>query len=301
MSHSESHTGANLNFQFAKWRDYYELCKPRVVALMLLTAWVGMCLATPGWVNASVFVLASMGIALAAGSAAVINHCVDHHLDTKMRRTYRRPVAAGRVSIEHALGFAVILGVVGLGLLAIYINLLTAGLTFITLIGYALVYTLYLKHATPQNIVIGGIAGAAPPLLGWTAVTGALSPEPLLLVLIIFVWTPPHFWALAIHRRDDYANAKVPMLPITHGIRFTKISILLYTIMLCAVSLLPYLIGMSGLLYLIGASVLGVVFMLHAVKLMWGRDAKQAMRTFYYSIYYLMFLFVVLLADHYLA
>lgn len=287
------------DFKFAAFKDYYELCKPRVVALMLITAWAGMCLATPSWVPAQAFIAGTLGIALAAGSAAVINHCVDHHLDTKMRRTYRRPVASGRVSLRHALVFALIIGSMGLGILFIWVNALTAILTFVTLIGYAVVYTMFLKHATPQNIVIGGLAGAAPPLLGWTAVTGSVSAPPLLLVLIIYVWTPPHFWALAIHRVEDYANANVPMLPITHGIRFTKLSVLLYTILLVIVTILPYLIGMSGLVYLISALVLGGIFLWYAVSLMWGQHPQRAMQTFYYSIYYLMLLFIALLGDHY--
>lgn len=284
----------------ARWRDYFELTKPRVVALMLVTAWVGMHLAVPVFVPISTIFIATIGIALAAGAAAVLNHIVDRHIDTKMRRTERRPIATGRVAIKEALIFAAIIGITGLSLLAVYVNTLTAILSALTLIGYGVVYTLYLKHATPQNIVIGGLAGAAPPLLGWVAVTNQIDPQALLLVLIIFVWTPPHFWALAIHRHEDYAKAKVPMLPVTHGIPFTKTCILLYTILLLPITIFPFLIGMSGWLYLIGALALGSGFLYYAVKLKFGHDRRVPYATFKYSITYLFALFVLLLLDHYL-
>lgn len=280
--------------------DYLELCKPRVVALMLLTAVVGMYLAVPGWV--SLFTLSSslIGIGLCAGSAAAINHLVDKRIDGIMARTKKRPVATERISVLQAIIFALLLGVLGLAVLGFFVNTLTAVLTFITIIGYAGVYTGYLKRATPQNIVIGGLAGAAPPLLGWTSVTNQLDPQALLLVLIIFTWTPPHFWALAIFRFEDYKNADIPMLPVTHGIRHTKLNILLYTILLLVVSVLPFLIGMSGWFYLVGALLLGVRFLYWAVVLYRTNRPQVAMNTFRYSIVYLMLLFIFLLVDHYL-
>ncbi|KTD14960.1 heme o synthase [Legionella israelensis] len=282
------------------WRDYMELCKPRVVMLMLLTALVGMYLATPGWLSFSLILTALSGIGLCAGSAATINHLVDRRIDAIMARTKKRPVAHGRISVLRALTFAVILGISGLMILICCVNLLTALLTFLTLIGYAGIYTGYLKRATPQNIVIGGLAGAAPPLLGWTAVTNQLNPEALLLVLIIFTWTPPHFWALAIYRFEEYKHAKIPMLPVTHGIAFTKLNVLLYTILLFAVSILPFAVGMSGWLYLAGASILGARFLFWAIKLYRFERAVIAMQTFRFSIIYLMLLFLFLLTDHYL-
>ena len=282
------------------WRDYLELCKPRVVALMLLTVVVGMYLAVPGWVPLSTIAFSLSGIALCAGSAAAINHLVDKRIDAIMARTKKRPVAQGRVSIRQAVWFAVVLGVIGLMVLGLFVNELTAALAFITIIGYAGVYTGFLKRATPQNIVIGGLAGAAPPLLGWTAVTNQLDAHALLLVLIIFVWTPPHFWALAIYRFEDYKQAEIPMLPVTHGIRYTKLHILLYTVLLLVVSILPFVVGMSGLLYLVGALVCGARFLYWAVMLYRRDDARIAMFTFRFSIVYLMLLFVLLLIDHYL-
>lgn len=282
------------------WRDYLELCKPRVVLLMLLTVLVGMYLATSGWVNLSLVAFSLIGIGLCAGSAAAINHLVDRHIDAIMARTRKRPVAHGRVSVKQALCFALVIGLLGLTVLVAWVNLLTALLTFITLIGYAGIYTGYLKRATPQNIVIGGLAGAAPPLLGWTAVTNHLDPQALLLVLIIFTWTPPHFWALAIYRFEEYKNAQIPMLPVTHGIPFTKLSIYLYTILLVVVSVLPFVVGMSGVLYLIGALLLGTRFLYSAHVLYVNDKAVHAMQTFRFSIVYLMMLFVFLLLDHYL-
>lgn len=284
----------------AKWQDYVELCKPRVVALMMLTALVGMQLATDSFVPIKVFILGSLGIALMAGSAAAINHLIDQHIDRIMARTQRRPLPTGRLNSREAWYFTALIGLTGLAILFMFINRLTALLTLATLIGYAIIYTLYLKRATPQNIVIGGIAGAAPPMLGWTAVTGHLHPNSLLLVLIIFAWTPPHFWALAIHRQQDYAKAKIPMLPVTHGIQYTKINILLYTLLLTACSLLPYAIGMCGLFYLIGTIFLNLIFIGYAIALLKSENDKFALRTFHYSIFYLMVLFVVLLVDHFL-
>ena len=281
------------------WRDYLELCKPRVVALMVLTAIVGMYLATPGQVQWHVLCFATLGIALAAASAAAINHLVDRNIDCMMARTRGRPLPSGRVSPRHAWYLAAVLGVASMLILVCLVNLLTAVLTFLTLIGYAGIYTLYLKRATPQNIVIGGAAGAAPPLLGWVAVTGHLDPQALLLVLIIFVWTPPHFWALAIHRYKEYARANIPMLPVTHGIAFTKLSVFLYTLLLTAVTLLPVTIGMNGWLYLVGALLLDVGFLYWAGVLLWTQRADAALKTFRYSIVYLMMLFIILLIDHY--
>lgn len=281
------------------WRDYLELCKPRVVALMLLTVVVGMYLAVPGWVPLSTLTFSLLGIGLCAGSAAAINHLVDKRIDGIMARTSKRPVARGRVSVIQAFYFATILGLVGLLVLDLLVNRLTAILTFVTIIGYAGVYTGYLKRATPQNIVIGGLAGAAPPLLGWTAVTNQLDPQALLLVLIIFTWTPPHFWALAIYRLEEYKQAEIPMLPVTHGIAFTKLHVLLYSILLLIVSLLPFVVGMSSWLYLTGALSLGLRFLYWAIKLYRTNQAVIAMRTFRFSVIYLMLLFVFLLVDHY--
>ncbi|QGG79180.1 protoheme IX farnesyltransferase [Litorivicinus lipolyticus] len=287
--------------QRAHWRDYLELTKPKVVALMLITSVVGMCLATPGWVGLDVLVFGNLGIALCAGSAACINHLVDQGIDAKMSRTSGRPVATGKVARVNALSFAAALGVGGTALLLLTINAITAWLTVASLVGYAFVYTLYLKRATPQNIVIGGLAGAAPPLLGWTAVTGSVDPEALLLVLIIFAWTPPHFWALAIHRKDEYAKVDVPMLPVTHGDRFTRLHIALYTIILALITTMPYLIGMSGIIYAVGAAALNIGYLYWAVRLFVSRDPKDPMRSFGYSIWYLFGMFIVLLVDHYLS
>lgn len=282
-----------------KWRAYLELCKPRVVALMLLTAMVGMYLASPGWVALDRLAWALLGIGLMAGSAATVNHIIDQHIDVLMRRTEKRPLPTGTVTPCAATLFAILMGSVGLLILALFVNDLTAGLTFLALIGYAGIYTLYLKRATPQNIVIGGLAGAAPPLLGWTAVTNHIDPHSLLLVLIIFVWTPPHFWALAIHRYQDYAKAEIPMLPVTHGIAYTKRSIFLYTLLLLAVSLLPFATHMSGWIYALGAVALGLGFVYWAWILLITQRSDAAIKTFRYSIFYLMVLFIVLLFDHY--
>lgn len=282
------------------WSDFFELCKPRVVALMLLTVLVGMYLAAPGWIPIRIIWSSLLGIGLCASSAAAINHLVDKRIDAMMARTKKRPVAEGRISTKEALIFALILGVIGFLVLIYFVNLLTAVLTVITLIGYAGIYTGYLKRATSQNIVIGGLAGAAPPLLGWTAVANQLDPQALLLVLIIFTWTPPHFWALAIYRFEDYQHAEIPMLPVTHGIRYTKLNVVLYTILLLVVSLLPVVFGMSGLLYGIAALILGFRFLYWSILLYRREQAMIAMRTFRFSIIYLMLLFIFLLIDHYI-
>ena len=295
------HTNREAVSKKVVWRDYLELCKPRVVALMLLTVIVGMCLATPTLIPFSLLLTSLIGIGFCAGSAAAINHLVDKKIDAMMARTSHRPVAEGRVSVKQAASFAAILAVMGMLILILMVNVLTAILTFITLIGYAGIYTGYLKRATPQNIVIGGLAGAAPPLLGWTAVTNQLAPEALLLVLIIFTWTPPHFWALAIYRFEEYKHAEIPMLPVTHGIAYTKLSVLLYTILLLVVSVLPFVVGLSGWLYLCGALLVGFRFFYWTILLYRTEQPRVALRTFRFSIVYLMMIFVFLLLDHYLA
>jgi protoheme IX farnesyltransferase len=290
----------NLAALGARLESLYALCKPRVVALIVFTAVVGMFLATPGMVPLDALVFGTLGIGLAAASAAALNHVLDARIDAQMQRTRNRPLPAGRLSEAQALVFAFALGLAAMLILATLVNSLTAVLTFCSLIGYAVVYTVYLKRATPQNIVIGGAAGAAPPVLGWAAVTGSVDAHALLLFLIVFAWTPPHFWALAIARRDDYAKAGVPMLPVTHGDAFTRLHILLYTILLVVVSLLPYLTRMSGLLYLAGALVLGAGFLYYAVRLKVSDAPDLPMRTFGYSIRYLMALFALLLIDHHI-
>lgn len=284
----------------ANWRDYLELTKPKVVLLMLITSLVGMFLATRAGVPWTVLVFGNLGIGLCAGAAAAVNHVVDRRIDSIMARTHKRPVTAGRVTVPAALGFALLLAVAGQALLLAFTNELTAWLTLASLLGYAVLYTGFLKRATPQNIVIGGLAGAAPPLLGWVAATGHLSAEPLLLVLIIFAWTPPHFWALAIHRKEEYAKADIPMLPVTHGEHYTKVHILLYTAAMLAVTLLPYAIHMSGPLYLVAALLLGGRFMFWAWVLYRDSRPHAAINTFKYSIWYLFLLFIALLVDHYL-
>ena len=281
-------------------REYYELCKPRVVMLITFTAIVGMFLATPGMVPLDILVLGSLGITLMAGSAAAINQLLDRHVDARMARTCGRPLVTGALSVGESLAFAFTIGAVGFAVLAAWVNALTAWLTLATLVGYAGVYTVYLKRATPQNIVIGGAAGAAPPVLGWCAVTGTVDPHALLLFLIVFVWTPPHFWALAIERHKEYAQAGIPMLPVTHGLEFTRLQVLLYTALLVAVSLLPFVFGMSGYVYLAGAAVLGGVFLAYAIRLKFAPQQGLPMRTFGYSIVYLIGIFSLLLVDHYL-
>ena len=284
----------------ATWRVYYQLTKPKVILLLLLTAIVGMCLATPSAPPLDLVLIASFGIGLMASAGAVFNHCIDHKIDCKMARTKRRPIPQGKVSLKRAQQFGWLLAIVGMAVLWWLVNPLTAVLTLISMLGYAVVYTMWLKRATPQNIVIGGIAGAAPPLLGWTAITGQFDGNALLLVMIIFTWTPPHFWALAIDRYDDYKKTGLPMLPVTHGIEFTKTMILLYTVLLMAVGLLPYLMGMSGWLYFIGSSLLNWGFFYVAWQLKYSPEKRSPMAVFKYSIYHLMILFIILLLDHYL-
>ena len=285
----------------ATWRDYLELGKPRVVSLIAFTAIVGMFLAAPGLPPLPALIFGTLGVGLAATSAAAINHVLDQRFDVKMARTRRRPIPTGHVTTLQALAYAAVLGVAGIVMLWLHVNPLTAALTFASLIGYAVLYTVWLKHATPQNIVIGGAAGAAPPVLGWTAVTGSVDPYALLLFLIIFVWTPPHFWALAIARREDYAKAGIPMLPVAYSVEFTRLHILLYTILLVIATLLPYLTGMSGLIYLAAAVILGGIFVRYAVQLRrQGGTTHLPMKIFRYSINYLMLLFAALLVDHYL-
>jgi len=281
------------------WKNYLELCKPKVVLLLVFTANVGMLLAVPGMPPIGLFIYATLGIGLASASAAAINHFIDQKADAEMARTHKRPLPQGDLNSTNVLTFAAVLGISAMLILVFLVNTLTAVLTFISLIGYAIIYTVYLKRLTPQNIVIGGAAGAAPPLLGWCAMTGEVHPYALLLFLLIFVWTPPHFWALAIARRDEYAKVNIPMLPVTHGIEFTRLHILLYTILLFIVTLLPYLTGMSGLIYLIPGALLSLGFIYFAIKMMRTKSDKTAMQTFAYSIVYLMLLFAALLVDHY--
>lgn len=282
------------------WRSYYELCKPKVVYLIVFTGFVGMLLASPGGLPPlDILIAANLGIGLAAASGAALNHMIDQRIDALMHRTENRPLPSGRLDTLHVFFFAVSLGILAMAILVAFVNDLTAVLTFIALIGYAVIYTVFLKRNTPQNIVLGGAAGAAPPLLGWAAVTGEVSTEALLLFLIIFVWTPPHFWALAIRRRKEYAKAKIPMLPVTHGVPFTKEQILMYTLLLFAVSLMPAVIQMSGLIYLSGAVALGIGFIYYAWRLYRDESDALAMKTFGYSIFYLSLLFAFLLADHY--
>ena len=285
---------------FTDWRAYYELTKPRVVMLIVFTAIVGMFLSVPGWPGFSALLLGTLGIGLAASSAAVFNHVLDARIDIQMMRTMGRPLPQGKLTERSALMFASGLCVISMIILWFLVNPLTAVLTFCSLIGYAVVYTMFLKRATPQNIVIGGAAGAAPPVLGWTAVTGEVTSAALLLFLIIFVWTPPHFWALAIARKDDYAKADIPMLPVTHGEAYTRINILLYTILLVVITIIPYLISMSGLIYLAAAIALGAVYLYYSIQ-MWRvpDDLELPMKSFKFSISYLGLLFSALLLDHY--
>ncbi|MBD3894286.1 protoheme IX farnesyltransferase [Halomonas sp. ML-15] len=282
-----------------QWRDLITLCKPRVVIVMLACALVGMALATPVIPPLATVVYGLLGIALCAGGAAAYNHVLDRRLDAMMVRTSRRPLATQRLPTHYALIWATGLSVVGFALLLWQVNALTAWLTLASLVGYALIYTAFLKRATPQNIVIGGVAGAAPPLLGWTAVTGQLSAEPLLLLLIVFAWTPPHFWALAIHKRDEYAKAGVPMLPVTHGDAFTRLQVWLYGWLTVAVTLMPFVIGMSGMLYLIGVMALNARFMFWNWKVWRGQDDQAPINAFWFSIRYILGVFGVLLFDHY--
>lgn len=278
--------------------DYYELCKPRVVLLIVFTAIVGMFLATPGMVPWPALLFGTLGIGLMAAAAAAVNQIVDREADARMARTRKRPLVTGHLGMLESCSFALVIGGAGMAVLYWLVNPLTAWLTLVTLVGYAGIYTLYLKRATPQNIVIGGASGAAPPVLGWAAVTGSIDPNALLLFLIIFVWTPPHFWALAIDRQREYADVDIPMLPVTHGPAYTRTQVLLYTILMVLVTLLPFVVGMSGYLYLAGAAVLGGWFLYYAVRLKCAPKPGLGMRTFGYSIVYLMAIFTLLLVDH---
>ncbi len=281
-------------------KSYYELCKPNVVYMMLICALVGMLLAEQ-YVSSYLYLFISLsGIALCAASAAAINQVIDRETDASMTRTDQRPLPQGELSPTHASIFAFVIGVLGAMILYFFVNTLTMILTISSLIGYAFIYTVYLKRATPQNIVIGGLAGAAPPLLGWSSVTNTIDPYALLLVLIIFVWTPPHFWALAIYRKDEYAKESIPMLPVTHGVEFTKLQIVLYTIILFIVSVLPYIVLMSGIIYLVSALILSSTFLYYSIKLFVSEDNEIAMKTFQFSIYYIFLIFVALLVDHFL-
>ena len=281
-------------------KSYYHLCKPNVVYMMLICAFVGMLLAEQ-YVSSYLYLFVSLlGIALCAASAAAINQVIDRKTDASMTRTDQRPIPQGELSPMHASVFAFIIGILGSMILYFFVNTLTMVLTITSLIGYAFIYTVYLKRATPQNIVIGGLAGAAPPLLGWSSITNTIDPYALLLVLIIFVWTPPHFWALAIYRKDEYAKESIPMLPVTHGVEFTKLQIVLYTIILFIVSILPYVVLMSGIIYLVSALILSSIFMYYAVKLFVSKDNEIAMKTFQFSIYYIFLIFLALLVDHFI-
>jgi protoheme IX farnesyltransferase len=281
-------------------KSYYLLCKPNVVYMMLICAFVGMLLAEDSVTSISKICIALFGIALCSGSAAAINQVIDRKADAAMTRTDQRPLPQGELSAFHASCFAFVIGVLGALILYFFINTLTMVLTLASLIGYAFIYTVYLKRATPQNIVIGGLAGAAPPLLGWASISNSIDPYALLLVLIIFVWTPPHFWALAIYRKEEYAKESIPMLPVTHGVAFTKLQIVLYTIILFIVSILPYVVLMSGEIYLVSSVILSSIFLYYSIKLYITDDDSIAMKTFNFSIYYIFLIFVALLADHYL-
>ena len=282
-------------------RSYYHLCKPNVVFMMLITSLIGSLLATNGSnFNPLLILISLIGIGLCAASAAAINQVVDQKVDANMSRTSERPIPQGEISSSKAISFAIVIGLIGYAILYRYVNALTAYLTIASLIGYAIIYTVFLKRATPQNIVIGGLAGAAPPLLGWSSITGSIDPNALLLVLIIFAWTPPHFWALAIHRKDEYAKENIPMLPVTHGISFTKLQIILYTIIMLLVSLFPYFVMMSGAFYLVSALVLGLIFLWYAFSLYVDDSNSLAMPTFQYSIYYIFLIFLALLIDHFI-
>ena len=283
----------------AHWRLYLQLTKPKVVALIVFTAIVGTLLASPGLPPLDALIWGNLGIAAASACAATINHVLDQRIDAQMARTRGRPLPMGKLTERQALGFAAILGVVSMAILAFLVNPLTAALTFVSLIGYAVIYTVWLKRATSQNIVIGGAAGAAPPVLGWTAVTNSVDANALLLFLIIFVWTPPHFWALAIARRDDYARAGIPMLPVTHGVEYTRLHVLLYTVLLVLVTLLPFVTRLSGLIYLAAALVLNALFLYYALALKITARRELPMRVFRFSVTYLMWLFAALLVDHY--
>ena len=281
-------------------KSYYELCKPNVVYMMLICAFVGMLLAEESVSSFWYLFVSLSGIAFCAASAAAINQVIDRNTDASMTRTDQRPLPQGELSATHASIFALVIGILGALILYLYVNTLTMILTLASLIGYAFIYTVYLKRATPQNIVIGGLAGAAPPLLGWASVSNTIEPYALLLVLIIFVWTPPHFWALAIYRKDEYAKESIPMLPVTHGVIFTKLQIVLYTIILFIVSLLPYVVLMSGEIYLFSALALSTLFLYYSINLYYSEDDEDAMKTFQFSIYYIFLIFLALLLDHFI-
>ena len=281
-------------------KNYLELTKPKVVLMMLITAIVGMLLASKSLPPLYLVVISMIGIGLCASSAATINQIIDRNIDANMARTSNRPLPQGEITTFNASLFAVALMTAGTAILVSQVNTLTAVLTVASLIGYAFIYTVFLKRATPQNIVIGGLAGAAPPLLGWTSVTNSVDPNALLLVLIIFVWTPPHFWALAIYRKEDYARESIPMLPVTHGVKFTKLQIILYTILLVLVSLLPYIVLMSGNIYLFSALGLGLFYLYSSIKMYLTDDEEYPMTSFKYSIYYIFLIFFALLVDHFI-
>ena len=281
-------------------RSYYELCKPNVVYMMLICAFVGMLLAEESVSSFGYLFVSLTGIACCAASAAAVNQVIDRNTDASMTRTDQRPLPQGELSPTHASVFALIIGILGALILYLYVNTLTMILTLASLVGYAFIYTVYLKRATPQNIVIGGLAGAAPPLLGWSSISNTIDPYALLLVLIIFVWTPPHFWALAIYRKDEYAKESIPMLPVTHGVTFTKLQIVLYTIILFIVSMLPYVVLMSGEIYLYSALILSTIFLYYSINLYFSNDDDDAMKTFQFSIYYIFLIFLALLIDHFL-
>lgn len=291
----------NMNNLASTFNDYYELCKPRVVMLIVFTAVIGMFLAVPTPQDLPLIetIFGTLGIGLAAASAAAINQIVEQKFDSEMKRTEGRPLVTGGINQKQAIVFALVIGLIAMVMLVMLVNPLTAGLTFLSLIGYAFIYTLYLKHATPQNIVIGGAAGAAPPMLGWAAVTNTVTPDAMILFLIIFIWTPPHFWALAIAKKDDYAKVGIPMLPVTHGVKFTRLQVLLYTVLLLVVTALPFLSGMSGIVYLTAAAILGGIFLYFAIRMQDPDLTGMPMKTFAYSILYLMLLFSFLLIDHY--
>lgn len=300
MNYSKSINWTHFQSKTQLLKDLYQITKPKVVALLVITAIVGMVLSQPALPDIYLLFIASMGIGLLSAAAAAMNHIVDQNIDSKMARTYNRPLAKGRISNQIAITFAITLAALGFVLLYVEVNPLTAWLTLASLFGYAVVYTLFLKRLTPQNIVIGGLAGAMPPLLGWTAMTGELHPHAYFLVMIIFTWTPPHFWALAIHRRDDYARANIPMLPVTHGIEFTKMAVVLYTALLFVVCLLPYLVGMTGRIYLVSSIILNLMFLRYAIKLKVQSDKNIAFDTFKFSIWHLLWMFVALLIDHFI-
>lgn len=293
-------TGMNPFGTKADLNSFFALCKPRVTALIVFTAIIGMFLATPGMVPVQILLAATLGIAMASGAAAAFNHLIEQKIDAKMARTRGRPLPTGQVNSQQTIIFATLMAVIGLGILYFFVNTLTMWLTFATFIGYAVIYTVFLKPATPLNIVIGGLSGAMPPALGWAAVTGTVSAEAWILVLIIFAWTPPHFWALALYRRDEYAKSGLPMLPVTHGEMYTRLHILLYTIILVAVTLIPFALRMSGIIYLVSIILLDIVFMVYAIKLYRTYSDDLAKSTFKYSILYLMLLFLALVIDHYL-